>query len=66
MEYDTEKESISHLTSEMLLEQIRIILKDELVATVRKAADELKISFPGGEVFRLTVWRESPCRGKKS
>ena len=45
------------LTAGLLLEEIRVILKDSFVAQIRKAGDELVLRFPGGKVFRLTVWR---------
>lgn len=47
------------LTEELLLEEIRVILKDYFVATIRKAGDELRMRFAGGETFCLTVWRQT-------
>lgn len=47
------------LTEELLLEEIRIILKDYFVASIRKAGDELRIRFAGGETYCLTVWKQS-------
>ena len=45
------------MTAELILEELKVILKDSFVATVRKAGDELRLRFPGGELFCLTVWR---------
>lgn len=41
---------------EEVLEEIKFALKDVFVATVRKVSDELKIRFPSGQTFTLTVW----------
>ncbi len=45
--------------AEELLEIVRVVLKDELTAVIRRRGDELTITFPGGERYVLTVWRES-------
>lgn len=50
------------LTAELLLEEIRVILKDSFVARVRKTGDEIELRFPGGETFRLTLWQQPPRR----
>ena len=47
------------VSEELLLEEIRIILKDYFVASIRKAGDELRIRFAGGETYCLTVWKQS-------
>lgn len=47
------------LTEELLLEEIRIVLKDYFVASIRKAGDELRIRFAGGETYCLTVWKQT-------
>ncbi len=41
---------------QMLLEEIRIALKDIFIATFRKLEDELLIKFPNGQTFTLAVW----------
>lgn len=43
-----------------LLEQIKIAVKDVLIAVVRKSGDELKITFPNGQIFTLALW-ENNC-----
>ena len=53
------KETQIPISEELLLEEIRVILKDYFVATIRKAGDELRMRFAGGETFCLTVWRQS-------
>ena len=52
------------LTEELLLEKIRIVLKDYFVASIRKAGDELRIRFAGGETYCLTVWKQSSQKGR--
>lgn len=47
------------VSEELLLEEIRIILKDYFVASIRKAGDELRMRFAGGETYCLTVWKQS-------
>ena len=47
------------VSEELLLEEIRIILKDYFAASIRKAGDELRIRFAGGETYCLTVWKQS-------
>ena len=44
------------LTAEEILEEIRLLLKDTFIATVRKRGDELELRFPGGERFTVAVW----------
>ena len=47
------------LTAEEILEEIRLLLKDTFIATVRKRGDELELRFPGGERFTVAVWRNN-------
>lgn len=47
------------VSEELLLEEIRIVLKDYFVASIRKAGDELRIRFAGGETYCLTVWKQT-------
>lgn len=42
------KEKQIPVSEELLLEEIRVILKDYFVASIRKAGDELRIRFAGG------------------
>lgn len=53
------KEKQIPVSEELLLEEIRVILKDYFVASIRKAGDELRIRFAGGETYCLTVWKQS-------
>lgn len=53
------KETQIPISEELLLEEIRVILKDYFVATIRKAGDELRMRFAGGETFCLTIWRQT-------
>lgn len=46
------------MTTEELLKIVQVVLKDELAAVIRKRGDELTITFPGGERFALTLWKE--------
>ncbi len=46
------------LSAEELLNIVHILLKDELTAVIRRRGDELTITFPGGERFALTLWKE--------
>lgn len=47
------------LSSEEILEEIRLLLKDTFIATVRKRGGELELRFPGGERFTVAVWRNN-------
>ena len=47
------------MTAEELLKIVQVVLKDELAAVIRKRGDELTITFPGGERFALTLWKET-------
>ena len=47
------------ISAEELLKIVKVVLKDELAAVIRKRGDELTITFPGGERFSLTLWKES-------
>lgn len=53
------KEMQIPVSEELLLEEIRVILKDYFVASIRKAGDELRIRFAGGETYCLTVWKQT-------
>ena len=57
------KEMQIPVSEEMLLEEIRVILKDYFVASIRKAGDELRIRFAGGETYCLTVWKQTSQKG---
>ena len=52
------------VSEELLLEEIRVILKDYFVASIRKAGDELRIRFAGGETYCLTVWKQTSQKGR--
>ena len=58
------KEMQFPVSEELLLEEIRIILKDYFVASIRKAGDELRIRFAGGETYCLTVWKQTSQKGR--
>lgn len=58
------KEMQIPVSEELLLEEIRIILKDYFVASIRKAGDELRIRFAGGETYCLTVWKQTSQKGR--
>lgn len=47
------------MTAEELLKIVQVVLKDELAAVIRRRGDELTITFPGGERFALTLWKET-------
>lgn len=47
------------IQTETLLEEIKAILKDEFVATVRKKGDELEMRFPNKQSFTVTVWENA-------
>lgn len=47
------------MTAEELLKIVQVVLKDELAAVIRKRGDELTITFPDGERFALTLWKET-------
>ena len=44
------------ITSEELLNEVQMAIKDMFVATVRKRGDELVIRFPNGQQFTLALW----------
>lgn len=46
------------IETENLLEEIKVALKDILVAKVRKRGDEISMQFSNGQKFALTVWEE--------
>ena len=46
------------IEAEKLLEEIKISLKDDFVASVRKKGDELVLEFPNGQRFVVTVWED--------
>ena len=43
------------INEEQLLEQLETILKDELVATIKREEQQLKISFVNGQQFSLSI-----------
>ena len=47
------------ISAEELLKIVQVVLKDELAAVIRKRGDELTITFPSGERFARTLWKES-------
>ena len=59
-----EKNVHESVTAELLLEEIKVLLKEYFVAKVRKKGDELELRFLGGEVFLLTVWQVSESAAK--
>lgn len=42
-----------------LLQEIKLVLKDFFVASVRRKGDELVLQFPNGQKFVLTVWEDN-------
>ncbi len=41
-----------------LLDEIKILLKDDFIASVRKTGDEIAMQFPNGQRFAVTVWED--------
>lgn len=49
---------IAKIEVENLVEEIRLALKDILIATTRKYLDEIHIHFPNGQNFTVAIWEE--------
>lgn len=47
------------LSAELLLEELRVLIKEEFIAVVRKKGDELELRFPNGESYSLTIWKNA-------
>ena len=47
------------LSAELLLEELRVLIKEEFIAVVRKKGDELELRFPNGERYSLTIWKNT-------
>ena len=52
-------EQDKRIEAEELLQEIKISLKDDFVASVRKRGDELVLQFTNGQKFAVTVWEEN-------
>ncbi len=46
------------IQADALLDEIKTAIKDVFVAKVRKCGDELRITFPNGQTFAVTVWED--------
>lgn len=40
-----------------LTEELRVVIKDAFVASVRKIANGLKMKFPDGNSFFINIWK---------
>ena len=47
------------LSAELLLEELRVLIKEEYIAVVRRKGDELELRFPNGEGYSLTIWKNT-------
>ena len=47
------------LSAELLVEELRVLIKEEFIAVVRKKGDELELRFPNGESYSLTIWKNT-------
>ena len=53
------KSENADLTAELLLEEIKLLCKDNFVAVVRKKGDGIELKFLNGAVFTVAVWETS-------